>query len=68
MSVEAPPTFPVELTAYELRALANCAALLDWFVRSHDGDLYLPDGHAIPPLQSAAMKLETALVLGGEER
>jgi tmRNA-binding protein len=68
LSVTAAPTFPVELTAYEVRALANSAALLDKFVSDRDGDLFLPDGHLTPPLQSAQLKLEMALVLAGEER
>lgn len=66
MSVTAPPLFAVYLTAYEVRALANIASLLDGSLDLEMVDP--PAGHSIPPLQSAQLKLEMALVLAGEER
>lgn len=63
-------TLTVELTPYEARALCRMgemwAGILDG-LHDHERVLALPEGHKVVPLESAVMKLETALVCAQEE-
>jgi hypothetical protein len=55
----------VDLDAYELRALHFASAFSREIFNSGELVPELPDGRSVSPLDSALMKLETALIASG---
>jgi hypothetical protein len=57
----------LELTPHEIRALLRSSRMIELIFEDRDlPRMPPPEGHTIPPLSSAALKLETALVMERE--
>ena len=65
MSADDTVTITVELTAREARALASTAALWAGILEDAHPAAEPPEGCQVFPLVSAAMRLETAMLLAG---